>query len=643
MGESITMSFNRGWLFGGVTSFNGKIGLTLLFLLLALPAFAAGGTCPSGANYTNPANPTGALVTLSSLGVNSCYYVSANGSDTNNGTSKSSPFLHSPGMQTCASNCASVTLAPGIGVIFRGGDTWHFGNSSASPYAGVASKCANNGTVAAGLCLDDINGTSSNPVYYGVDPSWYTGGSWTRPGISADNSFCNGSTVGTMPDGATCTGATGSACLSSGDSYYNQPCYYVSSCPYQIGSSNNLVDVGFSKYITLDNFELSGLCENHVDQPEGDDTYIRYGSANAPLIFENLYIHGASHLQFYDHNNGSFGCPGGGSQVCINMVAFRGSVTSTTTGETIVENVVDFADSDPGGQLLCVAGFWNAAYNVFRYTTSCIPNPLHTFHDNLYEYFFENGHSNMLEDIGESTLGANAIYNNVFRHVETTVTSGGSVGLWFAPPTSGTVDYIFNNVMYDVGAFEYINLGGTAGDNAKGTYQFFNNTFQSNASQPILRCHLYTNGPVIDTNNHYIDDQSYILGPCSTLTTTTALFQTNAQADANVSRHFDQYTASETNGYSPVASSNSTVAAGTNEYSGYCSALATAGLSAAATACQSDMSYACSYAGNGAPPVCPARTVTARPTTAAWDIGAYEYNSQDPPPNPPTGLSAVVN
>jgi hypothetical protein len=31
-----------------------------------------------------------------------------------------------------------------------------------------------------------------------------------------------------------------------------------------------------------------------------------------------------------------------------------------------------------------------------------------------------------------------------------------------------------------------------------------------------------------------------------------------------------------------------------------------------------------------------------RPTSGAWDAGAYSYNT-DPPPNPPTGLTAVVN
>ena len=48
--------------------------------------------CPAGANYTNPANPTGAHVTLASLGITNCYYIAAGGSDSNSGTSESSPL-----------------------------------------------------------------------------------------------------------------------------------------------------------------------------------------------------------------------------------------------------------------------------------------------------------------------------------------------------------------------------------------------------------------------------------------------------------------------------------------------------------------------------------------------------------------------
>jgi len=38
-----------------------------------------------------------------------CYYIASNGSDANSGTSKTSPWLHAPGMTGCSGNCASHT------------------------------------------------------------------------------------------------------------------------------------------------------------------------------------------------------------------------------------------------------------------------------------------------------------------------------------------------------------------------------------------------------------------------------------------------------------------------------------------------------------------------------------------------------
>ena len=39
------------------------------------------------------------------------YYVAANGSDSNNGTSEATPWLHAPGMSTCTATCASTTIS----------------------------------------------------------------------------------------------------------------------------------------------------------------------------------------------------------------------------------------------------------------------------------------------------------------------------------------------------------------------------------------------------------------------------------------------------------------------------------------------------------------------------------------------------
>ena len=61
------------------------------------------------------------------------YYIAANGSDSNNGTSKNTPWLHAPGMTGCSGTCASTTPEPGDNFIFRGGDSWHYNSASGSP------------------------------------------------------------------------------------------------------------------------------------------------------------------------------------------------------------------------------------------------------------------------------------------------------------------------------------------------------------------------------------------------------------------------------------------------------------------------------------------------------------------------------
>jgi hypothetical protein len=67
------------------------------------------------------------------------YYIAASGSDSNNGTSKTTPWLHAPGMTNCSATCASATPQAGDSFVVRGDDTWHYGNSSLTPYVGGTS------------------------------------------------------------------------------------------------------------------------------------------------------------------------------------------------------------------------------------------------------------------------------------------------------------------------------------------------------------------------------------------------------------------------------------------------------------------------------------------------------------------------
>jgi len=72
---------------------------------------------------------------------------------------------------------------------------------------------------------------------------------------------------------------------------------------------------------------------------------------------------------------------------------------------------------------------------------------------------------------------------------------------------------------------------------------------------------------------------------------------------------------------------NSTVNAGTNLTS-YCTTLSgsSAGeVTRAGTSCQNSTTDACSYNTGNHTVSCPGRTAVARPTTGAWDAGAYQF------------------
>ncbi|MFO1497454.1 MAG: Calx-beta domain-containing protein [Verrucomicrobiota bacterium] len=87
------------------------------------------------------------------------YYIDwATGSDSNSGTSTSSPWKRAPGMNGFA---GSYRHTAGDRFIFKGGVTW--------PVAAFQMHIMAGGT------------TESARDYYGVDQNWYAGGSWSRP------------------------------------------------------------------------------------------------------------------------------------------------------------------------------------------------------------------------------------------------------------------------------------------------------------------------------------------------------------------------------------------------------------------------------------------------------------------------------
>jgi len=646
-----------------------RAAIFVVCFLTAGSAFAAGGACPTGSYVpsTNPATPT-AFTSLSSLGVTSCYYVAANGSDSNNGTTESTPWLHAPGMVNCSANCAALTpggASPpaGTGFIFRGGDTWHFGitTDSAGQPASGSSMSWNNNNVQWG-------GTAAHPLYVGYDPTWFTGGSFVRPIFTGDNPICNVNVLS-----GTCTLIAQSPTWTrSGLEVQVSSCLHqVVPNPSALGGNNQILTLSNVHFVIVDNFELTGLCLNSNDGSEGG-VYISYGSLSNTLWIFNTYVHGWSHIQWsanaYPPEGGGAGCVNGA--VCTLISGYAGS-GNVGQGDILRYNVMDGSDSDPIGAGIGITGFQEAEYNIFRYQCQFLTRgQTHVFHDNIIEWLWDNGHSNVAE-MGDQPTGVNAFYRNIFRNNGTT--GAGPQGVFIAHAVvaspSDYTTYFFDNLIYNstgevIGAGD----GDAPPPQNAGLGVMFNNTIEFVVGSSILGCAPATNmSPVTLVNNHWIDDISPYSANCMAQFTApplTDLVQTHAQSDANTAPHFDQYVNAQTSrsgspnqppyANSPVASTNSTVATGTNETSGFCATIATAAMSDsaltdAANACKFGTSYALSYNATTHTVSIPSLTPVARPASAVWDKGAYQFSaslasqtSQGQAPQAPTNLQITV-
>src|SRR5579863_1110508 len=89
------------------------------------------------------------------------YYIDySSGNDSNNGTSKTSPWQHLPGMPGCQAQCTAASPKPADQFILKGGVTW--------PNSSLGWEWT-------------WSGSAGNLIYIGVDQTWYAGSSWTRP------------------------------------------------------------------------------------------------------------------------------------------------------------------------------------------------------------------------------------------------------------------------------------------------------------------------------------------------------------------------------------------------------------------------------------------------------------------------------
>jgi hypothetical protein len=485
-----------------------------------------------------------------SAGVTACYFIANGGSDSAAGT-KAAPWAHLPRMRTWT---GSHTPVAGEGFILSGGDTW---TSEDLGFQWI------------------VSGTSSNRIYIGVDPSWYSGGSWARPIFT---------------------------CLNS--SGVQHDCYTDS-------GQQNMIQL-WSSYVTIDNVEFTHL-------------YIgAYHSVSAVSLthlgseVKNSYCHGWGHDPTLDPAH----TPAPGVVTCFST--YLGSGSDAVIGSSIHDNVVDGSDTvgDDG------VGVQNAQYiynNVIRYVFNGINGQSDYIYNNLVEHVdfwaFDGAHCNEFYHKGpiNTTLKTVYIHDNVTRN-----NSALGCVVFFVQQTNcpTCTAYVYNNDLpLTTGSNPIFATGQLS---PFGTIYFYNNTVAAGSNRSCMGNGLGAPllGTVVFDNNHCITETGAI-------TCTDGghnLKQTSAQAAA----HYNS--ASATYAYSPKDASAQGIAAGAN----LTSLVGTDGTSG------SDTTFAVGYDAVNHKVITAQRTAVARPTSAAWDVGAYQYSSPSLP-QPPTNLAVTVH
>lgn len=568
-----------------------------LFLVAVFgTAHAAGGSCPSAANMDGGvyAAPT------------SCYYVDfVNGSDTNTGTDESRPWQHAIGMTGCSGTCGSTTLTGGNGVIFKGGVTWDY---SIWPWS-----------LTSGSGGGDLYGgcTGSSCIYYGVDKSWYAGSSWTRPVLSGGD----WSNPGT-----------------------NTVCRYDMN-----SSSNSMVKAINTKNFIFDNFEISGMCLQ--SSASNDSSMINNGGGGAGNnTFENIYFHRVAWSSSV--NTASY------------LAVYSGS---SNTGVHFTYNVVDFTDSGAtstytnGGQgyysgEVLRGGFVYYDHNViYNVDDASDINPVSVNNNYFFNAAAQVNNGSIHPHIGND--GGCAATTTWYNNVIDTLWSGQGQG--FADNTC--TYYIFNNVVSNsaVGG----NLWFMGGTHTTQTFYFFNNTMECGADGGSVgdACSRDNGANIYVYNNHYVTAAGSAVHECGNNQSCNT-WNTNAGMTANATfnsvpawpiqelvnqskatANGQGYTYRQNYQFSPTSAGSATVGVGANK-TAYCNAIASsnaATASADASACQHDTTYAVTYDQTNHVAVASSKVPNARPTTGAWDVGAYMFGSSSTP-NPPNGLVAIV-
>ena len=458
------------------------------------------------------------LFTLGTVS-NVTYYISySSGSNTNNGTSKSTPWKTHPYMQSAVA-CTGTGSAPNY--THTPGDIFVFMQSDSWPNA----------------CFDMViqsGGNAGNPDQYTFDSTW-----------------------GVVPLGSGAT--TGNRGQIVGAYQFNAGGSVINGAD---GINRFIFDNG-NDNITINGVELTGVTWSG-NGGWGDNVWLVDIQGSQNFILSNCYAHNWTYTNPVD----------GGDALGVMVGTGNGTYNA---GSAMSGCVVDGSNSGGPG----VANSGDATYAIpgcdnniiMNVTNGCLLNANGSAHDNIIgpinQSFSAWDHENCIEPIDPLAGGTSTvyIYNNVI-HDCTAVAI-----LTQGTPASGSneIDYIWNNVIYAGSSSNPpipIQFDSLMSPNTGSEVHAWNNTLYAGSSDVCIRTINEGNGnfSAIDLQNNFcISDQGLdaLQVGGNTQTINNNVVMTVAQAASA------GLTSSQTHAYQPASPdcagvANCPVGAGTN-------------------------------------------------------------------------------
>ncbi len=665
--------------------------LTICVLFAAASLLAGQTNLGYSVNYTGTGNGCKAGGT--------CYYVDyLTGSDSNSGTSKSTPWKSAPGMACATGTAKSHTLTSTDEIILKGGVTWPASCFEWNIYAGGTST---------------PNASGYPGLYIGYDPTWNMG-TVTSVRVIDPGNCTSGTTMSVSLTGGGGSGATATAQVeidpsaagdleyvtvtNPGSGYTSNPAVTLTatagSCnPLPVayadiyspvmdggtaahGSATTMDDVmdidRDAAYLTVDHIEFKNwlifsgagynggspvMIGNLADQSEFRNVYVHnfaeYGPANAANLAgsrdaahtaaisgdnaTNMLHSTVTNSIFNNYESESHGCDNGGiATTCVQNTAIFDFAT-------ITNNIINGWRAGIYTQAYVYSGFLVAGNKVWAILCDAA-----TQHP---DSFYLNGgtvaYNNTLRDIYP---GAAAFY------IETA--DGNS-------PAGGMTTWLFNNVLYGKGTSgagtstppigwtsEFVYSGATS-VSPPADLRAYNNTFYANDGNTACMNagQWYGNSPNLTwnftlANNYCVSDQTaghwFFSNDSAHCTAPGGCGIWNGHPNPNSAA-----TQALIDPTAVVQSPNAATAAGYTQANNFApTSDSSPTVTFAATSGSTNLTSLCSTSLGGVSlaALCFDIDGNPRPATGGWQAGAYQYGSSGSAqaPAPPVGLSALA-